>query len=523
VTTTSPTRPLVQRRTTPVAAFPAWAMGGLFAAAILLAASALVSDGLLLMGITLLVLGIAASVVFYRPHIGVLVIMSTMLVSYPEALKGFGPITINNLLGATLIAILAFQVYRSHDYWFLREPELRMLLLIGTLLVLTFILSKLFLPDIKHMLPKLAKARGVQGFYGTIEYSNRWFFELGSRLAFVIFFVNWVKTPKQMRTILLVFALCIIAVIPSIGMDIAKGTSEYRISSKLVGWASNANRFAFMVNVGIALFVYLAHVVRSPGWKAMCLLGAAGCVPLVLMSASRSGFLGMGLVGFLILFSDQIPRRWKFTSAIVGVVVAVVVFGAVLSPEAQERLLNLNPFATQPHIEGSRSTETRVATLGEALSMISEYPIFGVGLGNFRWMNMYMHRSYKPPHNSYVWSWAEGGVFTTIAYLTLFGFLFARIQRLRPKFKDHPVLPHMPEFLNLYLILFFFFSIFADVWLEVHIYFIIAMAIVLSRWALDEELRSRGLPGATANTPGARRAVQRALYSPQRLAAPEAR
>jgi O-antigen ligase len=495
---------------------PPWAVVGLGFAAVLLGVSTLLSDRAMLMGVTLLILAIAGTLVLYRPHIGVMVIMTTMLVSYPEALKGFGPITINNLLGATLIAILAFQVYRSHDYWFLREPELRMLLIIGLLLVFTFVMAKLFLPDIRHMLPKLAKARGAVGFYGTIDYSNRWFFELASRLAFVIFFVNWVKTPKQMRAILLVFALCILAVIASIGMDIAKGTSEYRISSKLVGWASNANRFAFMVNVGIALFIYLAHVVKSPGWKVLCLLGAAGCVPLVLMSASRSGFLGMGLVGVMVLFSDQIPRRGKFASAIVGVVVAVLVFGFVLSPEAQERLLNLNPFATEPRAEGSRSTETRVATLGEAFSMIGEYPIFGVGLGNFRWMNMYLHRSYKPPHNSYVWSWAEGGIFTTIAYLTLFGFLFARIQRLRPKYKDHPVLPHMPDFLNLYLILFFFFSIFADVWLEVHIYFIIAMAIVLSRWAVDEELKSRGLPGAVGGTAGARRAVQRALYRQQR-------
>ena len=35
-------------------------------------------------------------------------------------------------------------------------------------------------------------------------------------------------------------------------------TAEYRITSKLVGWAENINRFAFMMNVGIALFLYLA-------------------------------------------------------------------------------------------------------------------------------------------------------------------------------------------------------------------------------------------------------------------------
>src|SRR5262249_6746710 len=130
VTTTSPPRPVVLRRTAPVAAFPLWAILGLGVAAAALAATAFISDKALTIGATMVMLGLAGAIVFYRPHIGLLVIMTTMLVSYPAALKGFGPITINNLLGATLIAILAFQVYRSHDYWFFREPEVRMLLFI---------------------------------------------------------------------------------------------------------------------------------------------------------------------------------------------------------------------------------------------------------------------------------------------------------------------------------------------------------------------------------------------------------
>src|SRR5690606_23862022 len=156
-------------------------------------------------------------------------------------------------------------------------------------------------------------------------------------------------------------------------------------------------------------------------------------------------------------------------------------------------------------IEGSRSPETRVTTLAEALRIISEHPLTGVGLGNFRWVNAYLHGSYKPPHNSYVWSAADGGIITTCLYLTPSGFLYTRVQRLRPKYKSHPQLSHLPDWLHLYLVLFFFFSIFADVWLEVHIYFIISIAIVLTRWALDEELRGKGLPGVVSGTPGARR------------------
>ena len=58
-------------------------------------------------------------------------------------------------------------------------------------------------------------------------------------------------------------AFCILAVMPTLGPDMVKGDADYRITSKLVGWAENINRFAFMMNVGIALFLYLAIASRS--------------------------------------------------------------------------------------------------------------------------------------------------------------------------------------------------------------------------------------------------------------------
>lgn len=515
MTRAAPPARLPLRRSAPAPASPPWVMLALVFAAIALAVSTVVSDKALVTTAVVLFLAMAGTIVLYRPHIGLLVIMSTMLVSYPAALRGVGPFTINNILGLTLVLVLVIQVYRQGDYWFLREPEIRMLLVIGLTLLVTWVLSVFFLPNVKHMLPKIAKARGAAGSYGDANVTPRFFFELVSRVAFTIFFVNYVRTPRQMRTVLIVFATCIIAVIPSIGFDIASGTSDTRITSKLVGWAENANRFAFMVNVGIGLFVYLAYTARSALVRLVFVGGAITCIPLVLLSASRSGFIGLGIVGLLLLSSRQVPRRWRIATTISALVLFVVVFFFVLPAETQERLLNLNPFATTPHAEGTRSTEQRVATLGDALAVIRAYPLFGVGLGNFRWFNMYLHGSYKPPHNSYVWSWAEGGVFTTIAYLTLFGFLYARIQRLRTQYREHPALPNLPDFLNLYIVLFLFFSIFADVWLEVHIYFIVSMAIVLSRWALDEELKGRALPGIAANTPAARRAASRALYRPR--------
>jgi O-antigen ligase len=502
-----------RRTTAPVPRIPVWVVGGLALAAVLLGVAALTEDRVVFLVAAVLGLLVGGSIVLYKPHVGVLVIMSTMLMSYPDAMKGVGPLTINNLLGATLALILGFQVYRSHDYWFLREPEVRLLITIAVWLVAIYSVSDLFLPE-KRLLPSIARSGLEAREYGQSDDGGRWVFELISRVAFLIFFVNWIKTPNQLRWVLYMLGACVAIVIPTVGPNIARSETEYRVTSDVAGWAANANRFAFMMNVGIALFIYLAGVVRPVLMKLFLLLLAGACVPIVLLSASRSGFLGLGLVGFMFLISPQISRRWKIISTGAAIALAILAFNFVLEEGAQERLLNLNPFAAEQGIEGSRSSEVRMTTLGEAFTIIGKYPITGVGLANFRWVNAIMHDSYKPPHNSYIWSAAEGGLPATVLYLTLFGFLYTRIQRLRPKFYEHPVVPYLPEFLHLYLILLFFFSIFADVWLEVHLYFIISITLVLSRWVEDEELRGRGLPGAVAGTPGARRAAARALYRP---------
>jgi O-antigen ligase len=508
----------VQRRARDVERFPPWVIIATVVVGIACAVCSYIDDQTLTISVGLVIGAIGGTIVFYRPLLGVYIILSTMLMSYPTALRGVGPLTINNMLGLTLVVLLGVQVYREHDYWFLKEPEIRLLLMIASVLILMQQINKITFPDIKYLLPKVQKS-GVDAYYGEVDVQGRWIFELLSRIAFTIFFVNWIKTPKQLKITLYVIAFCILAVVPGLGPDMVKGDADYRITSKIVGWAENINRFAFMMNVGIAMFLYLAITTRGIIWKLLWIAFAAGCVPLVLLTASRSGFLGMGLVGWLLFIGDELPTKLKITAVSGGAILAVVVFFFVLSDPARERLMNLNPFnaeaAEAEHVEGSRSTETRVVTLQEAFGIIKQHPITGVGLGNFRWVNAFLNGSYKPPHNSYVWSIAEGGVFTTILYFILFGFLYIRIQRLRPKYKNHPELPYFPDWLNTYMILFFFFSIFADVWLEVHIYFMIAFSIVLTRWAQDEELRGKGLPGLVLGTPGARRAATRVLYKPK--------
>ena len=133
MTTASGPPRLSLRHASPAPTTPPWVLLALVLAAVGLGVATLVSDTALLRAAIVTFLLMAGTAVLYRPQIGLLVIMSTMLVSYPAALRGIGPFTINNLIGMTLLVVLAIQLYREGDYWFLREPEIRMLLLIAGL------------------------------------------------------------------------------------------------------------------------------------------------------------------------------------------------------------------------------------------------------------------------------------------------------------------------------------------------------------------------------------------------------
>jgi O-antigen ligase len=142
----------------------------------------------------------------------------------------------------------------------------------------------------------------------------------------------------------------------------------------------------------------------------------------------------------------------------------------------------LNPFAEQ-RLEGATSAEQRAESAQESLALIRRYPLFGTGIGNFRWVNRYVHGTlWKPPHNSYLWAAAEGGGILLALYLALFWMLWRRLGRLRALYASDEDLPLFPNLLQVYLVLLLFFSFFADVWLDVHLFLLIAGAILMERW-----------------------------------------
>jgi O-antigen ligase len=126
--------------------------------------------------------------------------------------------------------------------------------------------------------------------------------------------------------------------------------------------------------------------------------------------------------------------------------------------------------------------------------MITQEPLFGIGLGNFVWMHILTSESgaSTAPHNSYLWAAAEGGVPALLLYFLFFWYAFKSLRQVERETRE-PDLHAMASGLRIGLLVFLSFSFFAEFWLNIITYILVGMTIVIKR--LQEQERLFTLPG----------------------------
>ena len=164
---------------------------------------------------------------------------------------------------------------------------------------------------------------------------------------------------------------------------------------------------------------------------------------------------------------------------------------------------------------GASSSRMREETVERAWQIGMDYPLFGVGLGNFREVSrqVYFDDFYRPPHNSYLWALAEGGMFVLAGYGLLFWVTWKDLQQIRRLAHRDPEMEVWASAIRVVFVLFFFFSAFADLWLNPITYVLLGLVITTRRYVetLPEvtpvAVVAVGRGASAARHDGARRAV----------------
>lgn len=449
----------------------------------------------LLMGVGMTVVGPVAvlpifGVLFFalivaRPEYGIALFMSTFLIAYPRALQGTGSLTINNVLGGLFLILLTYKVYSDHDWWFLRCRELQLLAFV----FLVFMMASRFnAPDLRLM--------PVLGQLEAVSENPRTFL---TRSVFAVFFVNYIRTPRQvvMIYVLAILLMTITAVSGVREVLHGGGLHGYRAASSIISAAANPNRLAMFAIIALAGLWYLMRSLRVP-WVPIVVLPLIAVLALaVFMTGSRSGLLGLGVCGAAIMIKERLNLTQLLALGLTGMLVLVLVLQLV-PQKTLDRITNL-PFTQAGETGvGSGSLERRAYGWKIAFNMFKQHPFIGVGAGNWplvRYLND-PGRSTAAPHSSYILALVEGGLLSLIAFLYLLWLTWRNIRSALP-YVSAPgsslaSLKWVVDSAEVNLLVLVFFSAFADLWQFVVLFWLIGLSIVIRRLvaqrALEEAL-----------------------------------
>lgn len=408
---------------------------------------------------------LGATVIALRPDLGILIFMVTLFVTYKKFLPIEGKLTPNNLLGLFFAVLLLVKVYRERDLWFLKEKTIQIL----TLLTMLFILSS-------SLAEQLFGSPIVE-----LDVTKQSLQSLVTRFVFLIFFVTFIRSLRDVNLVLCTLIGLILLTAFSGAQASIEGMTPggYRAAAKLgIHAAGNANRLAFLCVAGIAILWYYRRTLHGGVLWLLLSVAIPGLALTALLTGSRSGLLNLGILFALIATEGRFSIKRQIQTGL-AVILAAYLAGYFLTSTHIERLENLSPGASIG-LTGTGSTQKRLRTIGEGLSMAVEHPILGVGIGNFMWMRFQQYGVSGPPHNSYLWALAEGGIPVLILYLMLYGISLKNLLQVEGKARD-PRLVAIARGVRTALLTFLVFSFFADFWLNIFMYLLIGLSIVLRR------------------------------------------
>lgn len=413
------------------------------------------------------------AVVVARPQVGVLIIMANYLIaSYPTPLAGAGLLTVNNVLGVLLAVLMIAQLAQRPDLGFLRLRQLHIYVAIGVVLVVGTIVSHYQFPDL----------RVTWGKKRMLDQTAPLAREFVTRLAYLVLAVKFLTSRRDLKHAIVVVMGILFLVVPSALLAYAGGAAEGGRAAAEFSIGTNANRLAFLCLMQAALWWYLAQTL-SAAKRTLAYGVVATLVLTTFLTASRSGVLGFAVL-LALLARGRPGARGGRLQVLLLAVIAAGMLATVVPEQTVERLQNLNPFATRrSHEIGAYSTERRVATVELGWRIFGDYPLFGVGLGNFREVarQVYVDPYYRSPHNSFLWSLSEGGIFCCLLFLLLFYVTWRDIRWVQRA----PALPADLRWLALglepVLLLLLFYSAFADMWLSPVTYILVILVILLKR------------------------------------------
>lgn len=442
------------------------------------------------------------TVVGMRPYAGLAILLFMLMVQYGArpafsgqgggggglsslVPQGTGLLSVNNVLGVFLLSMLIYQVRKSGDWSFLKNPSVQLVLAVTVVLVVSAYASGI----------TVAQQVEVGIIPTTGEDPSRM---LVSRALFVVLFVFFVKNPRDLRLIVGLFVVLSVitawtgstAAMSGEGMaGRAPGSTGYRAGGAqvLLESTANPNRLAMIATLALVYIWEYSESFRRKLFRVASLGVILLLVVTVFLSASRGGLIGLVFAGVM-MFVRRSGGSGRWLYGLVAIAIAGGLIQEVVPEEALDRITNIPGLSSQEDVNsvGRGSVERREYTIGIGIKVWEQEPLIGVGPGNWSYVRFLIDpmRSAGAAHNSYLHALAEGGIVGASLYMLL---LYITIRDVLRCERDPAIIARARseglEWIlvatRICLLSFMVFSVFADLWDLIFFYFLIAVSTML--------------------------------------------
>lgn len=295
------------------------------------------------------------------------------------------------------IACFLFLLYKSYKAGDLcaRVRIFRNYYKVIALLLLCFIPCVVFSVDIKTSFKAFAEM---------------WIYRLMPFFMVTLFIHN----KQWLKTIVVAFVIatcidCLVAAYQVYGMHAFRGW----------GFGGHTLNLASLLCIMVPMYaVVVFDDIFSEKLKNICKVALICCVIGLIAGKSRGAWLTLAIT--LPLVSCYYIVQSKKALAICLIIVLAIGAGFASSKQYKKRLLSIGNTTTDV------SNADRIRVWQSCFKMISDYPITGVGLGNFKKVYNKGHYRLKTTvqdlphsHNNYLQLWSEGGTIGFFGFMTM--------------------------------------------------------------------------------------------------------
>lgn len=264
----------------------------------------------------------------------------------------------------------------------------------------------------------------------------------GFLLAFIVFtFISLILGPKPQIAYGLMLRMCAYLVTILVIVDYVRSLKSVHYiltvvvmsgvvhaalafyldnqDARLVGIPDQSNNLGALLGFSLAIaFAYLKHFQGSPLQRLLLLGGIFLSLMALIFTISRGSYLSTGL---MLIWLYQ--RYWRHLFSTVLVIIAAVASYEFLDPERFQYMLDRLQFEDQ-------SVSNRWQVVLNALSLIQEHPLFGIGFGQFAYISDVIDvegEAGRSPHNTYLGMFASIGI---LGASSLFAFILLQARCL---------------------------------------------------------------------------------------------